>query len=518
MRRLLAVITALLLVTFLAPGALGHEKRPDTDEEGERFEYEDDIRSENMRLVANWDDDGEFRAGTDLAFWGDIAVMGQFDSPGGFFLFDISDPEVPQLLSQVECPGPQNDVSIWGNLVLLSVDNARGDGEDYAAEECGAGDASRAQILAGDDWSGIRIFDISDPTDPEQIHTVRTDCGSHTHTLVPDLDNDRILVYVSSYPLRDQGPNCGADGHGKISVVEVPLDDPTSADVVSEPDVSPAVGCHDITVFMETNIAGAACISESQIWDISDPVNPEIISRIHNPSMNIHHSSIFSWDGEVLVLGDEMGGAAGAAGCLDHQGPSGALWFYDISDPENPELQSFYKIPEQKASVLCTAHQFNVVPLESDKRIMVAAWYNGGVHVLDFTDPANVERIGHYIAQDEPGHGSPWAAYWYNGYIYASNFDEGYVPPIPASRGFDVFQIDHPDLADHITLDYLNPYTQEPLPRAETAAHAADDEDVLAAPADDDAPLPATGGPLVLVLGALLALVAAVAVRRFGMR
>jgi hypothetical protein len=436
-----------------------------------------------------------------------MAVLGQFSDPGGFTLMDISNPVDPQPMSRYECPGPQGDVSIWDNLVFLSVDNAR------ESEECGAGDASRDQILAGEDWSGIRIVDVSDPTNPEQVRTVRTDCGSHTNTLVPDLENGRILVYVSSYPLRDQGPNCGADGHGKITVIAVPLDRPEDAEVVSTPDVSPAVGCHDITVFMETMIAAAACISESQLWDISDPVNPEIISRIRNPMMNIHHSSIFSWDGDVLVLGDEMGGAADAAGCFaGGHAPSGALWFYDVSDLENPEFKSYFVIPEQEASVLCTAHQFNVVPQRSEKRILVMSWYNGGTHVLDFTDPEHVARIGHYTPKDAPGRASAWASYWYNGYIYANNFDEGYVPPVPHSRGFDVFTIDHPDLGDHSALDYLNPYTQEPLPDA-------DDEhvDAAIAPPDTggDAPvLPATGGSTALVVLGMMATVAGLARRR----
>jgi hypothetical protein len=445
MKRVASVIAALALLAPTSTAAADNVDKSDNVDLLYQFQYEG---------VNDY-----FSAGTDLAFWRNLAVVGQFDEPGGFYLLSIANPRNPRLLSHFECPGPQNDVSIWRNLVFLSVDNAR------EHTECGAGDASRAQILTGDDWSGIRIVDISDRRNPEQIHTVRTDCGSHTHTLVPDLDNDRVLIYVQSYPLRDQGPNCGADGHGKISGVEVPLGDPTAAEVVSEPDVSPAVGCHDVTVFLETSLAAAACITESQIWDISDPAHPEIISHIRNPAMNIHHSSIFSWDGEVVVLGDEMGGAVAAAGCMDggHL-PLGALWFYDISDPEAPQLQSFWKIPEQEVSVMCTAHQFNAVPLRSDKRILVTSWFNGGTHVLDFTDPQNVERIGHYIPR-EGARANPWSAYWYNGFIFASNFDEAFTPRGDVSRGLDVFEIDHPDLRDHIRLPHLNPYTQEPLRR-----------------------------------------------------
>jgi hypothetical protein len=106
--------------------------------------------------------------------------------------------------------------------------------------------------------------------------------------------------------------SCTYASHRKISVVEVPLQRPTEARVISTPDVSPAMGCHDITVFLPRQLA-AACITESQIWDVSEPEDPVIVSRIHNPAMQIHHSSALSWDGDVLVLGDEMGGAAAEA-------------------------------------------------------------------------------------------------------------------------------------------------------------------------------------------------------------
>ncbi len=502
MRPAVPIIAALLLAVGLTPGASAQEVVASS--------HDGDDHSDNMQLVANWDDDGEYATGSDLAFWGDLAVAGMFDAPGGFLLMDISDPDDPQLVARMECPGPQNDVSIWGDLVFLSVDQDRED------TECGAGGASSDQIAAGEGWSGIRIFDISDPSEPEQIRTVRTDCGSHTHTLLPDEDQRRVFVYVSSYPLRDQGPDCGEDSHGKVSVIEVALDRPTEAEVVSMPDVSPAAGCHDVTVFLEHDLAAAACISETQLWDISDPVEPEIIAHVRNPSINIHHSTTFSWDAEVLVIGDEMGGAAGAGGCFTGgHDPTGALWFYDVTDPENPEILSFFAIPEQEASILCTAHQFNVVPLEGDERILVVSWYNGGTHVLDFTDPEDVQRIGYYIPQ-EGGRATAFASYWYNGHIYANNFDESYVPPIRQSRGFDVFAIDHPALEDHIELERLNPYTLEPLPRVEddAAPDGAETGHATSAPPPDDGPgLPATGAPGIVVLVGLLSIAGAAVMR-----
>ena len=429
-----------------------------------------DQHSDNARLLANWDDGGKYREGTDLAFWGDTAVLGKY---GGMKLLDVSNRAEPKLMGALDCNGSQSDVSVWGNLAFISVDSP------MASPACDAAAASHPDTTAGSAWEGVRIIDISDRSNPRQINTVYTDCGSHTQTLIPDPHHKdwatnraepRVLIYSSSYPLGGQGARCNAATQRKISVVEVPLRNPSAARVVSMPDVSPAVGCHDITVLQSRKLAAAACITETQLWDISDPARPIILSRIRNPQMQIHHSSAFSWDGNVLVLGDEKGGAAAAGGCMTSgQAPTGALWFYDISDPLRPQQEGWFVTPQNETSTMCTAHNFNVVPVNSDKRILVTSWYHSGTHVIDFTDPSKPTQIGYYKATDGV-RGNPWSSYWYNGTIFANNFDAGYVPSVPQSRGLDVLEIDHPDLVGARTLPRLNPQTQETLSGVGAAA------------------------------------------------
>ena len=418
--------------------------------------HDADEHSANMFLVRNWDDGGSYRQGSDLAFWGNLAVLGNYGTPGGFRLLDISDPSRPRKVGQFDCPGPQGDVSIWRDLVFVSVDSAR------AGPECGAGGAPTADFVAGNAYEGIRIVSIADRSRPRQIAFVRTDCGSHTHTLVPQPDKGRVLIYALSYPLGAPAVNCSAASHRKFSVVSVPLDEPRQAHVVSTPDVSPAIGCHDVTVYPERDIAAAACISETQLWDISSPKQPRIISRILNPQINIHHSTTLSWSGRTLVVGDELGGALATPGCAggDPHLPLGALWFYDITRPTQPVLRSSFRIPQDELSVLCTAHNFNVVPTVTQRDVLVSAWYNGGTTVLDFTDPADVRQLGYYIPK-EPKLAAAWSSYWYRGFIYANNFDEDVNSISPHSRGLDVFAIGHRDLWNAIKVKRLNPQTIE---------------------------------------------------------
>lgn len=411
--------------------------------------HDADDHSPNMRLVAQFDDGGAYASGTDIAFWNDVAVAGH-QSPGGFRLLRLAKPDDPapvlRELAQFDCNGGQSDVSIWKTLVFVSIDGPR------QTAACDSPTASPEGV------EGIRVVDVGSLDDPQprQIAFVRTDCGSHTHTLVPDEPNKRVLLYVESYPLGVQTPTCNAATHRKISVVEVPLGNPSAARVVATPDVSPAIGCHDVTVLVPRKLAGAACITETQLWDISDPVRPRVISHIVNPAINIHHSTTFSFDGNTLAIGDELGGAAVAPGCADGNKhlPIGAIWFYDVSSPALPILRGTYRIPQAVTSTQCTAHNFNTLPLTSERDVLVSAWYNGGTTVVDFTDPAAPRQIGYYVVSS-PAVSNAWSSYWYRDQIYANNLGR---------RGFDAFTLDDPDLqADAVKLRRLNPQTMEVL-------------------------------------------------------
>ena len=398
---------------------------------------------------------------SDLAFWGRTAYSGNYD---GFRVIDTSDPESPRVLSDFACPAQQHDVSVWKGLLFLSVDQPR------TGPEC---DSSVAPP-GTPGWEGIRIFDVSDSTAPRYVGAVATDCGSHTHTLVPDKqDPSRVLLYVASYPSNTTplaesayGNSCrrlnedGTQGHSKISVVEVPLADPASASVVSEPVFelddrgAPGFrGCHDISVFMELDLAAGACMSEGQLWDISDPEHPVTTARIHNPSVEFWHSATFTWDGTTVLFGDEAGG--GVQPRCREQDPTtlGAIWIYDVAsmdlgrDPETA-LSSF-KVPRVQGDVArCTMHNFNVLPVEG-RYVAVSAAYSAGTTVFDFTDRGAPVEVGH----NDPHGANTWSSYWYNGHVYAND----------TGRGTDVLLLADSVRAGAKRLPYLNPQTQESL-------------------------------------------------------
>jgi hypothetical protein len=418
--------------------------------------------TKNLKLLANLPKTGalagEANFNSDLAFKGDLAFQGNYN---GFQVTDISDPENPQIVSQVLCPGSQNDISVWEDLLFLSTDSSRSD------DSCASTALPATEKAA---WEGIKVFDIADPRNPRYVASVETKCGSHTHTLVPD--GDRALLYVSSYGPNATFPDCRPP-HDLISIVEVPLDTPEDASLLREDVLFPdggydgsngytraTSGCHDITVYPALDIAAGACMGEGVIMDISDPADPEVLSSIFDPNFAFWHSATISHDGSKVLFTDERGGGSGAE-CNPTVGPTkGADAIYDITDRENPRFLSYWKMPRTQAnSENCVAHNGNLLPT-ADRDVMVQAWYQGGVSVIDWTDGSNVKELawfdrGPYADRVPPGPlAGSWSSYWYNGKIYSNEIQ----------RGFDVLILTGPARANTGgKLPYMNAQTQEPL-------------------------------------------------------
>ncbi|PRX95519.1 LVIVD repeat-containing protein [Allonocardiopsis opalescens] len=385
--------------------------------------------SPNMELLANAPKpepfDTEEAFGTDMAFQGDRVFVG---NEMGLLVYDIADPAAPELLSQVVCPGGQGDVTIAGDLLFYSVDYMMAD------SECGADYASEGDP---EPWEGIRVFDVSDPTDPRYVSDVRTDCGSHTNTLVPGgPDSGSAYIYVSSYDPYPGQPGCEPP-HNKISVVEIPLDDPESASVVAEPELfdadSESTGCHDITVFPELELAAGACMGDGLLLDISEPLEPVVIDRVRDEeNFAFWHSATFNNDGTKIVFTDELGGGM-APTCDAATGPTrGANGIYEITGEgadARLSFQAYYKIPRMQSRMAnCVAHNGSLIPVEG-RDIMVQAWYQGGVSVWDFTDSTAPVEIGYWqrgpFSAERLVTGGSWSAYYYNGHIYSSDIQEG---------------------------------------------------------------------------------------------
>ena len=428
--------------------------------------------SRNMHLLANLPRSGPFDApsgiNSDIAFWGSYAIQGNYN---GFQITDISKPEAPRQVSQVFCPGSQNDVSVWKNLIFTSTDSRRND-DSCNSFALGSSTTPSSTDPTAEYWEGIKIFDWSDPANPRLVKTVETDCGSHTHTLIPD--GNRVLLYVSSYDINANAKDCRNTGsrndHDKISIVEVPLGEPESASVIAEPLLFPdggydgsngytreTRGCHDITAYPAIGLAAGACMGNGIIMDIRNPAAPVVLSRTFDPEFSFWHSATFSNDGSKVIFTDELGGGVQPM-CNPTVGDNhGADAIYDIRNRLAPLLLSYFKIDRtQHNTENCVSHNGIVLPTTAGD-VFVQAWYQGGTSVIDFNDPTAPREIGFLergpVSDTQLVTAGAWSSYWYNGFIYVNDI----------TMGLDVIALSDRARVGTRKQPYLNAQTQEPV-------------------------------------------------------
>lgn len=379
---------------------------------------------------------------SDIAFWGKTAYQGTYE---GFRIVDITEPDNPvQILNYADCApgssaGNQGDVVVWGDILVRSWNSNTG----AAGSSCD-GDA----VPPG--FEGLHVFDISNPSDPDLVASVDLAQGSHTATGVPDLANDRLLVYNSA----SSGANPGID------LVEVPLDAPDDATFLR---FEPAGrSCHDTGVILGDALK-AACAGGNgfTVWSM-DPADGGSLTdpmQLYSRSVtgvSIGHSASFTWDGEIVIFGHEPGGG-GQAQCQSTSSlVNRSLFFFDAS---NGDLlgQILHQRP-QTSLENCTWHNYNVVP--TDKRhVLVSGNYQSGISVVDFTDPANATEVA--FADPAPlvdpnppvgiELGGDWSTYCYDGRIYESDI----------TRGLIVWNLSSNVVAGAQKFGHLNPQTQE---------------------------------------------------------
>jgi hypothetical protein len=417
---------------------------------------------------------------TDLAFWGKTAIQGRYD---GFRVIDIRAPGNPRELAMFPCVSPQGDVGVYGNLVFRSVDSPQR--TDTCTSVAQGGNPTGADCAPAPSpctgFEGIQVFDISNLNDIQHIASVPLDCGSHTHTVVPDTENDRVLIYnsVSGNGLQTNpgkyGNRCPGPPFNREDIVEVPLSDPASASVLGSFDLGDHEGepveiCHDFGVILGDVNKGACAGHGVSVFDLSDPANPEHLYTTTAPTVDRFHSAAFTWDGSIIVSGWEPGGGT-APRCQATGATTGfppgqvqteemkTAWFHDA---ETGEIIGKYVLPRPQSQYEnCTVHNYNIVP-HPTRNLLVHGSYQSGTALVDFTDLDNVYEVAWMDPDplDPPSPTSPggrtnfrggdWSSYGYNGLIYESD----------ARRGLYVWNVSAKETrGPNVKLDYLNPQT-----------------------------------------------------------
>ncbi len=456
---------------------------------------------------------------SDLAFSGNHLFVGSYY---GINFYDIDNPKETKLGTSLVCPGGQGDVSVYGHLLFMSAEamNGRLDcgtqgipvpetitpppapepppAADAAAGAAAARGGRRPTPPSPDRFRGVRIFDISDLKNPKQVAAVQSCRGSHTHSLLVDpKDKDNVSVYISGTgPVRQAEELAGCSGGDpkanpetalfRIDIIKVPLAHPEQAKIVSSPRIftdtqsgdvdglwkggthgegtqqtSTTNQCHDITIYSAIGLAAGACSGNGILLDVSDPVNPKRIDAVSDPNYAYWHSATFSNDGSKVLYTDEWGGG-GQPRCRSTDPMHwGADAIFSLSD-RKLTLSSYYKMPAPQTDMEnCVAHNGSLVPIPG-RDVFVQAWYQGGVSMVDFTDPTHPFEIAYFdrgpLDAVKRGLGGFWSVYWYNGYIYGSEI----------SRGVDVFRLtpskfltqEEIDASNQVHFDILNVQSQ----------------------------------------------------------
>ena len=398
-RRLL-VLACALAVSLLAPStALSHEgsvKQSASD--GPIATAEEGEGSQNMEAIANLGFDetveGGFYRATDLDFHTyrvsasgnvlpppaqggkerDVAFVGT--ALNGLQVVDITDREDPEVVTTYDCRISQSDVFVFEQdervLAAYSLD-AVAQNQPVAESDCHAD-----TDMVDDDTRGTFLIDITDPDEPEAVSFLPMAKGTHQVTVHPSGE----YVYNSAAVVVTTEP-------GYIEVYDIGADaspeDPELVDVI---DLLTGLDSHDMTFNEDGSRLYSAALTHSFVIDSSDPSDNEIVSRIFDPAINIHHDAhavtvdTVSGEREFMFIGDELAGAIGTGNC-----PGGGLHVYDITGEleASPFKVGAFFIPEVRATGdldTCTAH---VLDIQEVEQLISIAWYGAGVRVLDYS-------------------------------------------------------------------------------------------------------------------------------------
>ncbi|HEY7394516.1 MAG TPA: hypothetical protein VH559_06715 [Gemmatimonadaceae bacterium] len=456
-----------------------------------------------MRLVSFTPKPAEFDTlagltfiNSDLAFRDHYVYQGNFS---GFSIWDVKNPAKPARVAVVSCVTSQGDPSIIGNLLFIS---AEGNGNRNDCAKGGVKDPS-------EHMAGVRIYDVSNPAAPKLVKNVQTCKGSHTHTVIPSrTDKDVIYIYVSgnqgARPATElAGCNNGTDPADeanslfRLDVIKVSLSHPEQAEVVTGARIftnmmpAPQRGgrtarvrsgrgrggdtaavqqaaaapvqqtgprnCHDVTAYPAMNLLAGACASYGLLVDISNPEKPVRLDAKADTNFSLWHTAVFSNDGSKVVFTDEWGGGTAPNCQATSMMEMGGNTTLSIGADKKMTQHAYFKLPSaQSAQENCVSHNGGLVPVPG-RDIMVQGWYQGGIDVIDFTDPDKSFEIGFFdrgpVDQPPPKDttvgvelaagaaparggmrgtiGGSWGAYYWNGYVYSSEL----------ARGFDVLEL-----------------------------------------------------------------------------
>jgi choice-of-anchor B domain-containing protein len=226
--------------------------------------------------------------------------------------------------------------------------------------------------FASDDNQGMHIVDLSDPANPVLIKKTTSQQGGFNDIHNIFLDGDYVYQVNNS------------NAAVKVLDISDPANPVFVRNIILD---TPGEGVHDITVRdgrLYTSSKGSSTSSggTTSIYDITNvgTVDPPLLKAFTTGPRT--HSNWSSVDGNTLVVGQEREG--------------GQLRIYDISnidqpnDPDNPVLLK--TIAGSTLSINARSPHNPVIV--GDK--LFVSWYQAGLLIFDLSDPSAAPLVGAY--------------------------------------------------------------------------------------------------------------------------
>lgn len=308
--------------------------------------------------------------------WGheDLVAMAGWHSDIGFMLVDISDVENPEVLSTVSDIGVVKDVKLDGELLFATSEcECNPDGPKWEAYE----------------KVGLRIFDITDPTDPIKVGEI-ADPVTSVHNAWWEAPNLYIADNIT----------------GNVGIYDVT--DPSMPTYITEWD-TPSGRIHDMEVV--DDLLYPAFLSGWAVVDVTDPSMPADIAVLDTgESGHVMHNLWPAGDGQHVLVTEE------------HKG--GHVEIFDYSDPDNiVEVSEYQTDPDHMVHNVIVRDDFAFV-----------SYYWDGLRVLDISDIESPVEIGWYdsLDEDDVGAGSLFDGNWgvwpfHDDYIAISDQQRGLI-------------------------------------------------------------------------------------------
>jgi hypothetical protein len=258
-----------------------------------------------------------------------VVSLNRFGEAGGLTVFDVSDRRNPIFKASISIPGDNDWNGVW----------AKGDA-----------------LYVASDVSGVIVFDISNPGQPEQVRRVPGGSALNVHTVL--VDGDRLYA-MSPAPNRET----------LIFDVSTPLEPRLLTRHVNR-----AWGGYPHDAFAH---GGRLYVSHTrggyQVLDVSDPAQVRELGGYRFPGNYSHHSAVGVIGGHTVAFegGERLGAHVRAL---------------KVDDPAN-----IVKMGEFKLNDLASVHNM----LLKDERLYVA-WYHEGVQVLNVSNPTQPRKLAWY--------------------------------------------------------------------------------------------------------------------------